>query len=151
MSMDINNCTDALDLVFFSSDASKGFLESADCDDCCDDEYDDVEYTEEDESEVDDDVYDAAMEDLYGDGISIGDLDAEEMSCSVGQLVEDEIEDTIYDDMVDEGCSCEDDDEDDDDDEDYDEGDDEEDEDDDEEEVECALENDMFYDDLGLF
>ena len=156
MSMNINNCTDALDLVFFLSDSSsKSFLESADCDDCCDDEYDDVEYTEEDESEIDDDVYDAAMEDLYGDGISIGDLDAEEMSCSVGQLVEDEIEDTIYDDMVDEGCSCEDDDEDEDEDDEDEDDEDEDDEDyedeDDDEEVECALENDMFDDGFGLF
>ena len=163
MSMNINNCTDALDLVFFLSDSSKSFLESADCDDCCDDEYDDVEYTEEDESEVDDDVYDAAMEDLYGDGISIGDLDAEEMSCSVGQLVDDEIEDTIYDDIIDEGCSlgvCDydgnEEDDDVDDDEDYDEDDDEDDDNeeedvDDDEEVECALENDMFDYGFGLF
>lgn len=107
MSLNINDCTDVLDLVMLANEDVENVMESA-----IDEEVEDTY------GEVDDDVYDAAMEDLYGDGISIGDLDAEEMSCSTCDVVDGELEDDIYDDMV-KGC-CEDDDyEDDEDGEDY--------------------------------
>ncbi len=91
MSNIMNECMDVGDIVIMANEAYDEYLMEDDC--CCDDEYCD--------REIDDDVYDAAEEDLYEDGIGIGDLDAEEMSCTATDIVENEIEDELYDSMVD--------------------------------------------------
>lgn len=97
INMNLNDCADVGDLVMIANESDVDeMLESSDLQD--EEDYD---------TYIDDDVYDAAMDDLYEDGISIGDMDAEEMSCTVSDIVDDELEDMIYDFMVsDETCDC---------------------------------------------
>lgn len=88
--VNINDCLDVGDIVIAANEAyDDTILESDCCDDC---DYEDCD--------IDDDVYDAAMEDLYEDGVSIGDVEAEEMSCTATDIIEEEIDDEVYDSMV---------------------------------------------------
>lgn len=97
LELSLNDCTDIGDLVMIANEeAVNELLEEADIED-------DIDYDEY----IDDDVYDAAIDDLYEDGVGIGDIEAEEMSYTVSDIVNDELEDMIYDTLVsDENIDC---------------------------------------------